>query len=232
MSFVHGSTLSIEELLAEVEIAARIGGSILRERWARPHQVEFKGQINLVIDADRASETAIVEHLRVRFPFDDIIAEEGAPQVHQGPRRWYIDPLDGTTNYAHGVPHFCVSIGVEDETGLAAGVVHQPLTGELFKAGRGFGAWLGAERLAVSDRAPLSQALVGTGFPYDIWEKPERPLKLFADLLTHARGVRRAGAAALDLAYVAAGRFDAFLELGLKPWDVAAGIVLVREAGG
>jgi myo-inositol-1(or 4)-monophosphatase len=222
----------LKELREGAEEAARLGGEVLRTRWSQPRSVSFKGGIDLVTDADRASEVVVLEYLRRRFPTHDIVAEESSAQLRGGKCRWHVDPLDGTTNYAHGVPHFCVSVAVEDPEGLAAGAVYQPLNDELFSAGRGGGAHLNGRRLSVSDNHPLSQCLVGTGFPYDVWTKPDRPLGIFKEVITHARGIRRAGAAALDLAYVASGRFDAFFELGLRSWDVAAGALLVLEAGG
>ncbi len=223
---------SVDELMAAAEAVARRGGEVLRERWGVPRTVDFKGGIDLVTDADRAAEAAILELLRRRWPDHDVIAEESGGQLRGGPCRWYVDPLDGTSNYAHGVPHFCVSAGVADAMGLAAGAVYQPLTGEIFTAGRGCGAFLDGQPIRASDRRPLSACLVATGFPYDVWTRPERPLGMLGAAVTHARGVRRFGSAALDLAYVACGRFDGYFELGLKPWDVAAGILLVREAGG
>jgi myo-inositol-1(or 4)-monophosphatase len=224
---------SIDELMAAAEAVARRGGAVLRERWAGPRTVDIKGSnIDLVTDADRASEKAILDLLKSGWPTHDVVTEESSAQIRGGSCRWYIDPLDGTTNYAHGVPHFCVSAGIEDSQGLAAGAVFQPLTDELFLAGRGKGAFVNGRRIQVSQKNPLSQCLIATGFPYDIWTKPDRPLKLFREVITHARGVRRFGAAALDLAYVAAGRFDGFFELNLRPWDVAAGTLLVLEAGG
>ncbi|MHB8420389.1 MAG: inositol monophosphatase family protein [Myxococcales bacterium] len=225
-------TESIDDLMAASETVARRGGEVLRERWSGPRTVDFKGGIDLVTDADRASEKAILELLRERWPSHDVVAEESSAQERGGSCRWHVDPLDGTTNYAHGIPHFCVSVGIEDGRGLAAGAVFNPLLGEMFVAGRGKGAFLNGQRLAVSQRKPLSQCLIATGFPYDIWTKPDRPLALFREVVTHARGVRRFGAAALDLAYVASGRFDGFFELNLRSWDVAAGTLLVLEAGG
>ena len=201
---------------------------------ARSGTVAFKGRIDLVTDAPTrgAAEDAILTFLGGEFPHDDIVAEESQTPPIGADRRWYIDPLDGTTNYAHGVPHFCVSIGVVDREGIVAGAVYQPLLDEMYSASRGGGANVNGEPLSVSTRAPVSQSLLATGFPYDVWTRPEPPLRLFTLALGQARGVRRFGAAALDLAYVAAGRFDAYFELGLFPWDVAAGSLLVREAGG
>ncbi|MFN7130980.1 MAG: inositol monophosphatase family protein, partial [Myxococcales bacterium] len=193
---------------------------------------EFKGGIALVTDADRASEACILRYLRSRFPDHAVLAEEEGETVGAAPFRWFIDPLDGTTNYAHQVPHFCVSIGVEGGGGLLAGVVYDPVRDELFSAAQGRGATLNGRTLKVSTQGVLSRALLATGFPYDIWSRPDAPMQLFDAFIRKAQGVRRMGSAALDLAYVAAGRYDGFFELGLKPWDVAAGALLVLEAGG
>ncbi|HUB10048.1 MAG TPA: inositol monophosphatase family protein [Myxococcales bacterium] len=223
---------SVDDLMVAAEAVAKRGGEVLKERWRGPRTVDFKGGIDLVTDADRAAEKAILEMLREKWPTHDVVAEESSAQVRGGSCRWHVDPLDGTTNYAHGIPHFCVSVGIEDGRGLAAGAVFNPLLGELFVAGRGKGAFLDGRKIQVSQRKPLGQCLIATGFPYDIWTKPDRPLALFREVVTHARGVRRFGAAALDLAYVASGRFDGFFELNLRSWDVAAGTLLVLEAGG
>lgn len=212
--------------------AARRGGAVLREKWGQARTIELKGGIDLVTDADRAAEAAVLEFLRGRFPGAAVLAEEsGASGAGAGGLRFYVDPLDGTTNYAHGVPHFAVNVAVADGAGLAAGATYDPLRDELFTAGRGAGAFLGEERLRHSGREKLGGSLLVTGFPYDIHEKYEYPLALFAAFIRRARAVRRFGSAALDLAYVASGRFDGFWELGLKPWDLAAGIVIAREAG-
>jgi len=220
------------ELRKAAEAAARLGGGVLRARFREVRTVDFKGQIDLVTDADRAAEEAILAFVRREFPDDDVIAEESRGESAGGARRWYIDPLDGTTNYAHGVPHFCVSVGIVDRAGPVAGAVYHPLLDEMYLAAREQGAAVNGERIAVSTRAPLSQSLVATGFPYDVWTRPDPPLRLFTLALGQSRGVRRFGAAALDLAYVASGKFDAYFELGLFPWDVVAGSLLVTEAGG
>jgi myo-inositol-1(or 4)-monophosphatase len=212
--------------------AARLGGAVLRERWGKRRTIEFKGGIDLVTDADRASEAALLAFLRDRFPDAAILAEEsGASGAAGAGLRFYVDPLDGTTNYAHGVPHFAVNVAVADGAGLAAGATYDPLRDELWVAGRGEGAWLGTERIRHSGCARLDGALLCTGFPYDIHEQHELPLRLFGAFMLRARAVRRFGAAALDLTYVACGRFDGFWELKLKPWDVAPGILIAREAG-
>jgi myo-inositol-1(or 4)-monophosphatase len=227
------------------------GGAVLQERWGTRRTIDYKGGIDLVTDADRASEEAVLSFLGGRFPGSTILAEEsGAVGATSGTAagagaglRWYVDPLDGTTNYAHGVPHFAVNVGVADDAGLAAGATLDPIRGELYVAGRGEGAWLressgtgrGADpgrRIAVSGSDELGRALLCTGFPYDIQQDPDPLLRLFRAYIQRARAVRRFGAAALDLAYVACGRFDGFWEAKLKPWDVAPGILLVREAGG
>ncbi len=213
--------------------AAELAGAELLARLTARREIASKGsRIDLVTDADRASEKAILDFLAAQFPGHAVLGEETGKHDGTEPFRWIVDPLDGTTNYAHRVPHFCVSIAVEDEQGLLAGAVLDPLRQELFTAGRGLGARLNGEPIRVTGEAELGRALLGTGFPYDVWSKPERPLKLFDGFVRRAQGLRRAGSAALDLCYVAAGRFDGFFEVTLKPWDLAAGTLLVREAGG
>jgi myo-inositol-1(or 4)-monophosphatase len=232
-----GLVTAIGELREACAEAARRGGAVLREKWGTRRTIEYKGGIDLVTDADRASEEALLAFLVGRFPGSAVMAEESgvrsaaAGSVGDG-LRWFVDPLDGTTNYAHGVPHFAVNVAVADDAGIAAGATLDPLRGELYLAGRGEGAWLGSERLRVSETEEMKRALLCTGFPYDIQENPDPLLRLFRAYIQRARAVRRFGAAALDLAYVASGRFDGFWEARLKPWDVAPGILLVREAGG
>ncbi len=212
--------------------AARRGGAVLRERFGMARTIEYKGGIDLVTDADRASEAALLSFLRDRFPGAAVLAEESGASGDAGAAlRFYVDPLDGTTNYAHGVPHFAVNVAVADAAGLAAGATYDPLRDELYLAARGEGAFLGDRRLRTSGCASLRAGLLVTGFPYDIHESHDLPLRLFGAFLRRSRAVRRFGSAALDLAYVAAGRFDGFWELKLKPWDVAPGILLAREAG-
>ena len=228
---------AIGELREACAEAARLGGAVLREKWGTRRTIDYKGGIDLVTDADRASEEATLAFLSRRFPGSAVLAEEsGAREAVPGAAgadlRWFVDPLDGTTNYAHGVPHFAVNVGVSDGAGLAAGATLDPLRGELYLAGRGEGAWLGEDRLRVSATAEMKRALLCTGFPYDIQKDPDPLVRLFRAYLQRARAVRRFGAAALDLAYVACGRFDGFWEARLKPWDVAPGILLVVEAGG
>lgn len=220
------------ELLDGCAAAALAGAEVLRQRWGRPRHITKKGAIDLVTDADRASEAAVLELLRERFPGADVLAEEsGASGSGAGGLRFLVDPLDGTTNYAHGLPHFAVNVAVADGDGLVAGATCDPLRGELFLATRGGGATLAGAPLRHSGCADLAEALLVTGFPYDVHREHEAPLRLFGAFVTRAQGVRRYGSAALDLAWVACGRFDGFWEARLKPWDLGAGLLLVREAG-
>lgn len=219
------------QLEAAVE-AAHLAGSYQRHRFASALDIDMKGDKNLVTEVDRESERLIVSHLNSFFPDYNVIAEEGHYPQGNSPFCWIIDPLDGTTNYAHGFPWFCVSIGLEVAGEIVAGVIYNPVHDELFTAISGGGAFLDGRRLHVSSRSPLHNTLLGTGFPYDCASDPDNNFADFINFQKAARGIRRAGAAALDLAYVAAGRLDGFWELKLKPWDVAAGVLMVREAGG
>jgi myo-inositol-1(or 4)-monophosphatase len=212
--------------------AALSAGRLQRYQFSAAQEITLKGDKNLVTWVDRESERLIVGHLLGSFPDHSIVAEEGEYPPGSAPFRWVIDPLDGTTNYAHGFPWFCVSIGLESSGELVAGVIYNPLHDELFTATRAGGAFLNGRRLQVSARSPLENSLLGTGFPYDCASHPANNFDNFIAFQKAARGIRRAGAAALDLAYVAAGRLDGFWELKLKPWDVAVGVLLVREAGG
>jgi myo-inositol-1(or 4)-monophosphatase len=215
-----------------IEKTAREAGAFLRERIDEYHTVEFKGDINLVTEADRLSEALIVKRIRSVFPDHGILTEESPETVNGSDFRWIIDPLDGTTNYAHGYPVFCVSIALELEGTIRLGTVYNPMMNELFIAERGTGAFLNGRRLTVSREAALSRSLLATGFPYDLREDRNNNINYFDAMVLKAQAVRRAGSAALDLAYLAAGRFDGFWELKLMPWDMAAGWLLVEEAGG
>lgn len=215
-----------------IQAVAREAGALLRERLHDRHIVQYKGEINLVTEADRLSESLIVERIRREFPGHDILTEE-SPETANGSRfRWIIDPLDGTTNYAHGYPVFCVSIALEVKGVIMLGAVYNPMLDELFTAEKGAGAFLNGRRLTVSRTETLSRGLLATGFPYDIREDRNNNINYFKVMALSAQAVRRAGSAALDLAYIAAGRFDGFWELKLMPWDTAAGWLLVEEAGG
>jgi len=213
---------------------ARRAGALQRERFETELEVHTKRTaIDLVTEIDRACEALIVEALALERPDDAVLGEEGSAHgAADAEWRWIIDPLDGTTNYAHGYPCFCVSIGVEHRGERAVGVVYQPLLDELFHAVRGAGAYLNGRRLHVSRENDLSRALLVTGFSYDVHTSIDDNVRQFTMAVKAARGVRRDGSAALDLCYVAAGRCDGFWEFNLRPWDIAAGILLVEEAGG
>jgi myo-inositol-1(or 4)-monophosphatase len=221
--------------------AAREAGGILLTELDRPVNISYKGDVDIVTQADRRSEQAIVARLRTHFPKHAIIGEEGGAQsavsadASGAKFTWYVDPLDGTTNFAHGFPWFCVSIGLAEgapgKEELLAGVVYQPVTQELFTAARGEGAYRNNKRIHVSKIDKLATSLLGTGFPAH--KRAQNPnIHYYWNFTLRSHGVRRAGSAALDLACVACGRFDGFWEFGLNPWDTAAGVLLVREAGG
>lgn len=212
--------------------AARAAGEIQKERLWKEHDIQFKGEIDLVTEVDKACEALIVATIREMFPDHDFLAEENLYESRQSRFRWIIDPLDGTTNYAHGFPWFCVSIALEADGDVQVGVIYHPVMDELFTAIKGEGAFLNGVPIHVSRRQPLRNCLLATGFPYDRTRDNENNFNNFLNFQFAARAIRRAGAAALDLAYVAAGRLDGYWEVKLKPWDVAAGQLLVREAGG
>ncbi len=209
---------------------ARAAGAVLMRHFGRV-RIEYKGGVDLVTAADRESEALIVERLRAAFPQHDLIAEEGSQHASGSAYRWYVDPLDGTTNFAHGLPQFAVSLGLECDGRRIAGVVYNPARDELFTAEQGCGASLNGRPIQVSPVPRLGESLLGTGFPTR--QRSSSPNILFyyaATLRSH--GVRRLGAAALDLCYAACGRFEGFWEFGLKPWDMAAGACILDQAGG
>ena len=210
--------------------AARAAGSILTAHEDAPLQVRQKGAVDLVTEVDLACEHAIRSILSAHSDLPILGEEEGGPQ--DADTAWIVDPLDGTTNFVHGFPYYAVSIALKRDGRLELGVVYDPLRDRLYRATRGQGAWCNQRKMAVSRRTALHEALIGTGFAYDRRERSAFYLSRFERVLRSARGIRRAGAAALDLAMVADGKLDAFWEFGLKPWDVAAGIVLIEEAGG
>ena len=222
---------------AEIAVEA---GDLLRGYYHRGVATEYKGDVDIVTEADRASEKLIADAIARRFPGHGIFAEEGTRLSLEREFRWYVDPLDGTTNFAHGFPAFCVSLGLERRPAglpaerdgeLVAGVIYDPLRGDLFAAERGRGAWLNGERLHVSGVAQLQESLLATGFP-SRKRHIDPNIHFYQQLTLRSHGIRRAGSAALDLAYCAAGRIDAFWEFNLNPWDTAAGALLVTEAGG
>jgi len=215
------------------ERSARAAGDHLRAHFGHAGRVDLKGAIDLVTEADHAAEEIAVGTIRAERPLDSVLAEErGADGNPATSIRWIIDPLDGTTNFARSFPMFAVSIGVEQHGELVAAAIHVPMLDEMFTAARDSGATLNGRRIHTSGTGHLDRAFLATGFPYDIRTNPDNNLDHFACFATRALAIRRAGAAAIDLAYVACGRFDGFWELRLKPWDLAAGALLVREAGG
>jgi myo-inositol-1(or 4)-monophosphatase len=215
-------------------MAARRGGDTLIRNMNKLEKlnVEQKGRNDFVSDADHVAEKAVIETILRHYPDHAILAEESG-QMGESDDVWIIDPLDGTTNYLHGFPVYCVSVGVTHKGRLEHGVVYDPLRQEIFSASRGQGAQLDGRKIRVSGRKYLDRSLIGTGFPYrDSNESFEPYMNMLVNAMKHTTGIRRAGAAALDLCYVASGRLDAFWETGLNPWDLAAGTLIIREAGG
>lgn len=213
--------------------AALEAGNLQRHKLGRISKIDYKSAFNIVTDVDKACEETILEILKVEFPDDGILAEEGGSNPNSSSnRRWLIDPLDGTTNYTHGYPFFCVSIGLEEDGKMILGVVFNPVSDELFWAELGHGAFLNDEPLRVSTVDSLEESLLATGFPPDSDVMVHNNMREFNSLTDLSHGVRRDGSAALDLCFVAAGRIDAFWEWKLKPWDIGAGSLIVTEAGG
>jgi myo-inositol-1(or 4)-monophosphatase len=217
--------------LSQVEEIARGAGEILRAGFEREHQVTYKGAIDLVTEMDHQSEAFILAAIRRLLPGSSILTEEAGHLAGDEEHLWYVDPLDGTVNYAHGVPIFSVSIGYAYRGRTTLGVVYDPLRDETFSAERGRGAWLNGRPIHVSAARELKDSLLVTGFPYDTWNSPRNNLEYFGRFARLTQGVRRLGSAALDLCYVAAGRFDGFWELGINAWDIAAAGLLAEEAG-
>ncbi|MDO8643616.1 MAG: inositol monophosphatase family protein [bacterium] len=207
-------------------------GKIQMRGLGKLHRVRFKGEINPVTEIDERCERLFVREIRKKFPTHSILGEESGRHDFESDYRWIVDPLDGTVNYSHAYPLFCVSIGLTYRGEIVLGVVYEPNLDEFFFAEKGKGARLNGKRIHVSKTAPLKKALLATGFAYNVGKKADSSVKQFRDFVLHAQAVRRDGVAAVDLAYVACGRFDGFWELGLEPWDIAAGILLVKEAGG
>jgi myo-inositol-1(or 4)-monophosphatase len=230
-----------EMLEKVVQVGRRVAlaaGAVLRQNYYQPHQITMKGAIDPVTESDLQAQEMIIALIRQSFPGHGFLAEEDVAQAPSpvptevGPYRWIIDPLDGTVNFAHGYPAFCVSIAFEAARRLAYGVIYDPLRDELFEARRGQGASLNGQPIKVSTIDRLERALVATGFPYDIRERLAETLGRMERILRQVQGLRRGGSAALDMCYVACGRFDGFYEENLKPWDTAAGLLLIEEAGG
>lgn len=230
----------MSEMLITAESIAREAGTLLREFYHRGVRTEYKGDVDLVTEADRASESLIVRRLGEAFPEHGIYGEEGTRQALGSEFRWYVDPLDGTTNFAHGFPVFCVVLGCErrvpglaaDEDGeMVAGVIYDPLRDEMFSAARGSGATLNGELIRVSRTRSLQESLIATGFPSHKRHRSPN-VHFYQEFTLRSHGVRRAGSAAIDLAYVACGRLDGYWEFQLNPWDTSAGYLLLEEAGG
>ncbi len=219
------------DLISPMQAMAREAGILLMDYFRQHVKIEYKGDVDLVTVADRKSEALILERIRRQFPTHDVMGEEGSRVETGGEYKWYVDPLDGTTNFAHGYPVFCVSLAVERRGQRIAGVIYDPTRDEMFVAALGSGARLNNQAIHVSMTPNLGECLVATGFPSH--KRHKNPNIYFYHQLTlRTHGVRRAGSAALDLCYVASGRFDSFWEFNLNPWDTAAGVLMVEEAGG
>ena len=217
---------------ATAQQAAQESGKILNDLFRKIIHITKKGEIDLLTEADLKSEEIILQIIGRNFPQDDILAEEAGEYQQGSGRRWIIDPLDGTTNYVHGFPFFAVSIALQVENEVVLGVVFNPYLNEFFEARKGFGAFLNRSPIQVSRTGDLKESLIATGFPYSIYRDPKGVIDLFRKITVLAQGIRRPGSAAIDLCYVAAGIFDGFWEEGLKPWDTAAGSLIVKEAAG
>lgn len=223
----------LDAYLTIAQDAARQAGALLKDNWLKTKTVEIKTDlVDLVTNVDKAVDRLITDFLHSRFPAHQILAEESDLSGPQSPYRWYIDPLDGTTNFAHTYPHFCVSIGLSHASQQIIGVVYDPIRDEMFCARRGQGATLNGTPIHVSSTASLDRSLLMTGFPYDRRQRSAFYLRFYEAFMLCSQGVRRGGSAALDLCYTACGRADGFWEWRLHPWDTAAGSLIVEEAGG
>jgi myo-inositol-1(or 4)-monophosphatase len=221
----------VKPTLQDLEHLAHQAGHILRASFGQQLSIDHKGVIDLVTDADHRSEAYLLGEIRNRFPGHKIIAEESGESAGADGQVWYIDPLDGTVNYAHGLPIFSVSIGYSEAGKMQLGVVYDPMRDECFSGQAEHGAWLNGKPLHVSAEKNLDQALLVTGFPYDIRTNPENNLEHYTRFAMRSQGVRRLGSAALDVCYVAAGRFDGFWEIRMNAWDIAAGGLIAEQAG-
>jgi len=217
--------------LSDLERLARQAGELLRLGYGQEHQVDYKDLIDLVTEVDHQSEALLLGEIQRLFPGHQIVSEEIGLVPGREADQWYVDPLDGTVNYAHGIPFFTVSIAYARDGVVTLGVVYDPMRDELFAAERGQGAWCNGRKLQVSSVTEFQRSLLVTGFPYDTWSTQQNNLEFFGRFAMVTQGVRRLGSAALDLCYVAAGRFEGYWELSLKPWDLAAGGLIALEAG-
>ncbi|MBI3599447.1 MAG: inositol monophosphatase [Nitrospinae bacterium] len=228
----------LEKFLNTAVEAVKEAGRIQKERFGENFKIEHKGEINLVTEIDYQCEKVIIDIIKMEYPEHEILTEEAGsvqglpPSQMEGKYKWIIDPLDGTTNYAHNYPCFCASVGLEINGDVVAGAVYNPIIDELFTSIKGEGAYLNGKRLKVSVIGDIGRSLLATGFPYDIRESKENNLNHFCNFAVRVQAIRRAGSAVLDLCYLAAGRFDGFWEMKLNPWDMAAASLMVKEAGG
>jgi myo-inositol-1(or 4)-monophosphatase len=221
----------MEPKISDLITMARQAGEILRQGYGNKHDIQRKGVFDLVTESDRRSEALITQAIREKFPSHRIVAEEAGVLSGEDEFCWYIDPLDGTINFAHDLPIFTVSIAYTQHQELQLGVIYEPIRDECYSAINGGGAFLNDRPIRVSNTLTLQDSLLVTGFPYDLWQKPEEHLKFFGHFSTCSQGVRRLGSAALDLCYVAAGRLDGYWELSIKTYDIAAGALIAKEAG-
>jgi len=227
------SAKSLQTTLKFIQRVARRAGEIQIDHFHDKHDIRFKGTIDIVTEVDGECEELIVGEIQKEFLGDDVLAEEGSGERKKSERRWIVDPLDGTVNYAHGFPFFCVSIALECDGELAAGVIFDPNRDEMFSAIRGEGATLNGKRIETSPISEVANSMLATGFAYNVHEEDRLDnLDHFRSFVKSAQAVRRPGSAAIDLAWLAAGRIDGFWEMFLKPWDMAAGVLIIREAGG
>lgn len=221
-----------DKSLMAAEEACRTAGDFLRRNIDSSREISYKGAVNLVTDFDKRSQEIIFSYLSSRFPAHDFLAEEDLCEQRGSEFRWIIDPIDGTTNYAHNFPVFCVSIALEWRSKVVCGIVYDPMREEMFSAMKGKGSVLNGQRISTSTTDDLDKSLLATGFPYDVRDSEVNNIDHFANFAVRAQAIRRCGSAALDLCYVACGRFDGFWELKLSPWDVASGVLIVEESGG
>lgn len=223
--------LDLQEFLRVASNAARAAGAVLRAGWGKPHDIRYKGANDLVTEVDRASEQVILQELRAATPNFDFLTEETGAYSNNSPYCWVIDPVDGTTNYAHHFPYFSVSIGLEHNGTSLLGAVFDPILDQLFTAVRGRGAFLNDAPIHTGHAPTIAESVIATGLPYDIWET-DRGIPEIVSMFKHARSTRINGSAALDFCYVACGRLDAYCDTGLSPWDISAGRLILTEAGG
>ncbi len=224
--------MTLNGYLSAAQEAAQAAGKVLKANLGTLQKIAYKGAVDIVTDVDRLSQETVYNALGTRFPTHSFLAEEDLNDNRGSEFCWIIDPLDGTTNYTHSFPFFCVSIALQKNNEIVVGVVYDPMRDEMFSAVKGKGATLNGNRIRVSSVEELDKSLLSTGFPYDIRESRENNLQHFSNFAIRTQAVRRCGSAAIDLCYVACGRFDGFWEMKLNPWDVAAGVVIVEEAGG